>query len=151
MKKLALILALALPVLARPQANKESDTAKQEASQAAKDVSNSAQHAAKSAEAKAKDVQKSATGTATDARLFSGKDDFRMKGKVQGVGKSTLTVSRQDLPAAKLHVAEQTKIEIDGKQAKLGQIKQGDDVQAAFNLQGDRATAVEIKADSNKQ
>ena len=150
MKKLAFILALALPALARPQANKESDTAKEEASQAGKDASNSAQHAAKSAQAKAKDVEKSVTGTATDARLFSGKDDFQMKGKVQHVSKSMLTVSRQDLPPAKLHVSDQTKIQVDGKKAPLGQIKQGDDVQAAFNLQGDRATAVEIKADSKK-
>jgi hypothetical protein len=79
--------------------------------------------------------------------LFEGKNNFDLKGKVSEVSASSITIERSELPAAKLHVSGNTKVEVDGKKASVNELKQGQDVKASFNLQGDKVEAVEIKAD----
>jgi hypothetical protein len=83
--------------------------------------------------------------------LFEGKNNFDLKGKVAEVSENAVTIERKDLPAAKLHVSPNTKLEVDGKKATLHELQQGQDVKASFNLQGDKVEAVEIKADKLKK
>jgi hypothetical protein len=83
--------------------------------------------------------------------LFEGKNNFDLKGKVGEVSENAVTIERKDLPAAKLHVSPNTKLEVDGKKATLHELQQGQDVKASFNLQGDKVEAVEIKADKLKK
>jgi hypothetical protein len=87
-----------------------------------------------------------------DARrnVFDGKDNFEVKGRIASVNGRALTVTRDDLPAAKLHVDGATKIELDGDRAAFDRLKAGQEVRASFNLKGDRPMAVEIKADAKK-
>jgi hypothetical protein len=78
--------------------------------------------------------------------LFDGKHNFDVDGKVQSASKDSITISREDLPPATLHVATGTKVELDGKAVSAEQLKPGEDVKASFNLNKDKAEAVEIKA-----
>ncbi len=78
--------------------------------------------------------------------LFEGKSNFDLEGKISKVGRDTITLSREDLPAATLKVSKETKIEVDGNTASIKELKQGQDVKASFNLQGEKPLAVEIKA-----
>lgn len=79
--------------------------------------------------------------------LFEGKNNFDVEGKIQKVSKNTLTLAREDLPPATLNISKDTKIELDGEQASMQQLKQGQDVKASFNLKGEKAEAIEIKAE----
>jgi hypothetical protein len=79
--------------------------------------------------------------------LFEGKNNFDLDGKVAEVSADKITIQRNELPAATLHVSKNTKVEVDGEKASIGQLKRGQDVKASFNLQGDKVEAVEIKAD----
>ena len=81
--------------------------------------------------------------------LFEGKNNFDLEGKIQKVSKNSITVSREDLPAATLMISKNTKIELDGEQASMKQLKQGQDVKASFNLKGEKPEAVEIKAEKS--
>ena len=79
--------------------------------------------------------------------LFDGKKNFDLDGKVQDASKDRITIQRKELPPATLHVSPGTKVEVDGKRASTEQLQQGQDVKASFNLHGETAEAVEIKAD----
>jgi hypothetical protein len=79
--------------------------------------------------------------------LFEGKNNFNVEGKIQKVSKNSITLQREDLPAATLSVSKDTKIELDGEQASMKQLKQGQDVKASFNLKGEKPEAVEINAE----
>ncbi len=81
---------------------------------------------------------------------FEGKDNYEVKGKIEAVTASSITVRRDELPAAKLSVDRNTKIELDGQHVAASQLKQGQDVKASFNLKGDKPLAVEIKAEKMK-
>jgi len=78
--------------------------------------------------------------------LFEGKKNFDVDGKVTQASADRITIERDDLPAATLHVSPNTKIELDGKQVSAQELTRGQDVKASFNLQGEKAEAVEIKA-----
>lgn len=79
--------------------------------------------------------------------LFEGKNNFDVEGKIQKVSRSSITVAREDLPVATLNVNKDTKIELDGEKVSAAQLKTGQDVKASFNLKGDKAEAIEIKAE----
>lgn len=79
--------------------------------------------------------------------LFEGKNNFDVEGKIQKVSKNSITVAREDLPVATLNVNKDTKIELDGEKVSAAQLKTGQDVKASFNLKGDKAEAIEIKAE----
>jgi Cu/Ag efflux protein CusF len=76
---------------------------------------------------------------------------YEMKGTVQsvsgvlGVGR-TVTIARKDAPAAQLHVAEQTRITLNDKPARLTDLREGDEVRALFDFDQSRPTALEIDA-----
>jgi Cu/Ag efflux protein CusF len=82
--------------------------------------------------------------------LFEGKNNFDVDGKIQKVSPKSITVAREGLPAATLNISKDTKIELDGEQASMKQLKQGQDVKASFNLKGDKPEAVEVKAEKMK-
>ncbi|WP_242342571.1 DUF5666 domain-containing protein [Anaeromyxobacter terrae] len=82
--------------------------------------------------------------------MFEGKDNYEVKGKIEAVTASSITVRRDELPAAKLSVDRNTKIELDGQHVAASQLKQGQDVKASFNLKDDKPLAVEIKAEKMK-
>jgi Cu/Ag efflux protein CusF len=95
----------------------------------------------------ATDAQARQADTKDQARDQMKKDSFDIEGKVSKVSAKQLTLSREDASMATLHVDRTTKVEVDGQQAKLSQLKPGQDVKASFNLKGDKPTAIEIKAD----
>ncbi len=80
------------------------------------------------------------------------KHPFEMKGKVESVSGGLLgvarnvTIARSDAPSAVLHVADQTRITVDGKVSKLSDVRQGDDVRATFDFDGSTPIAIEIDA-----
>ena len=78
--------------------------------------------------------------------LFDGKDNFNVDGKIQKVSKDSVTIARDALPPATLKISKETKVELDGDAVSAGQLKQGQDVKASFNLRADKPEAVEIKA-----
>ena len=75
------------------------------------------------------------------------KDNWDIKGTVQSASATSIIIRREDLPAAKLNIDKNTKIELDGNKVSAAQLKPGEDVKASFNLQNDKPMAVEIKAD----
>jgi hypothetical protein len=121
------------------------DATKQEARGEAKEAQQSMERAADRTAAGAQDAQ----ARAEDKKhpLFEGQDNFDVDGKVQEASKDKITIQREGLPAATLHVSKDTKIELDGQKASTQQLQRGQDVKASFNLRGDRVEAVEIKAD----
>jgi Cu/Ag efflux protein CusF len=76
---------------------------------------------------------------------------YEMKGTVQsvggilGVGKS-ITVARKDAPAAQLHVADETRITLDDRPAKLSDLREGDEVRAIFDFDQSRPVALQLQA-----
>ncbi|BDG05352.1 hypothetical protein [Anaeromyxobacter oryzae] len=117
--------------------------ADQKANEAGDRMQTTAQESGKTAESKDQMAQ---SGQAAEMK----KDSFDIDGKVSKVSSSRLTVARKDAPAATLHVDHTTKVEVDGKQAHLSELKPGQDVKASFNLKGDKPTAIEIKAEKMK-
>ncbi|HET8542243.1 MAG TPA: hypothetical protein VFL83_20380 [Anaeromyxobacter sp.] len=83
--------------------------------------------------------------------LFEGKNNFDIEGKIQKASSTSITIQREELPAAELKVSKNTKIELDGEQASAQQLKPGQEVKASFNLNKDKAEAVEIKAEKSDE
>jgi hypothetical protein len=83
--------------------------------------------------------------------LFEGKSNFDLKGKIEQVSANSVTIQRDELPSATLHVSPNTKIEVDGKKVSTQELKRGQDVKASFNLSGDKVEAVEITAEQLKR
>lgn len=77
------------------------------------------------------------------------KDNFDVEGRIQNVSKGSITLRREELPAAKLNLDRNTKIELDGEKVSAMQLKPGQEVKASFNLQNDKPMAVEIKAEKD--
>jgi hypothetical protein len=91
------------------------------------------------------------TARTEKASRWEGKSNFDVEGKISKVGRDSITLTREDLPAATLKVSKETKIELDGNAASINQLRQGQDVKASFNLEGDKPLAVEIKAEKAEQ
>jgi hypothetical protein len=152
--------ALAAVALSWANAVPAADDAAKERSEAADATKAEAKETARDAEKAVKGEAERMRGdvAAPDARtsqqtgekkhpLFEGKSNFDLDGKVAEVSASSITIQRNELPSAKLHVSKNTKVEVDGQKASVQQLKRGQDVKASFNLKGDKAEAVEIKAD----
>jgi regulator of protease activity HflC (stomatin/prohibitin superfamily) len=145
---------------AQQDVNKAKAEAKEDVSnaqaEANKDVSKAQADAQKKVGEAEKDAQQKAADARSDAAkhdptakshaTFAGKDNFEMKGKIASVSSSSITVSRDDLPAAKLNLDPNTKVELDGDRVSTTALKPGQDVKASFNLLNDKPMAVEIKA-----
>ncbi len=76
---------------------------------------------------------------------------FDISGKVSKVSKGAITLTREKATAATLHVDSRTRIEVDGTQARLSELKPGQDVKASFNLKGDKPMAIEIRAQTKPE
>ena len=146
----------------REAADATKDQVKQGAHEAKSDVKRGAHDARDAASAQADKAGAKMNETRSDARhdanartaqandkkhsLFDGKDNFKVDGKIQKVSKGSLTIAREDLPPATLKISKETKVELDGDAVSAGQLKQGQDVKASFNLREDKPEAVEIQA-----
>jgi vacuolar-type H+-ATPase subunit H len=144
---------------AKTEASKEVGEAKAEASKEVGEAQAQAQE--KVGEAKEDAAEKTrdaaAEGTASGSAaagqmahpgkhpVFT-KDNFDLKGTVQSASADSITVQRKDLPAAKLSLDQNTKIEVEGQSVSAAQLQPGQEVKASFNLQDDKPMAVEIKA-----
>jgi Cu/Ag efflux protein CusF len=77
---------------------------------------------------------------------------YEMKGTVESVGGGVLgmgesvTIRRQDAPAVRLGVADQTSIVLEGRPAKLSELREGDEVRAVFDFRDSNPIAIEIEA-----
>jgi hypothetical protein len=159
MQKLAVMAALLLVAAARAEAQVGSSTseearetgsaAAQEAQQAGEEAGQRTQEYGEQAGEQMEQATGSAAQAAEQERMREGA--FDIEGKVSKVSKSSLTLSREGAASATLHVDKTTKIEVDGSEARLTQLKPGQDVKASFNLKGDKPTAIEIKAESQQQ
>lgn len=84
------------------------------------------------------------------------KHPFEIKGKVESVSGGVLgvarnvTIARDEAPSAVLHVADETRITVDGKVSKLSDVRQGDDVRALFDFDGSMPIAIEIDAKTKR-
>lgn len=160
---------LAAPALALPanedtseQAKEAAKAAGQDVRQGAREVGQEAQQAGRSAEQEMQQAGRSANRQAQqagrsakqgaqgmwDEELFSWTDNYEVEGKVQKVSKNRITVQREELPPAEIHVAKRTNVQIDGERASLQQIEQGQDVHVSFNLRGDTPVAIEVEVDT---
>lgn len=88
----------------------------------------------------------------TDAALMNKTHAFKVNGILKGSAMGDITLSRQDLklPDVDLDVRDQTKVMLDGKKVAVGDIPEGAQVRASFQIDGDDAVAVEINATSPK-
>jgi hypothetical protein len=131
--------------------------ARQETAEARKDANEKAAEAQGTGSSSSdpyRSGQASSEGREKKHPMFEGKDNFSIDGKIQQASSSSITVAREELPAAKLTVDRNTKIELDGQQVSAAQLKPGQEVKASFNLQNDKPMAIEItakKAEAEKQ
>lgn len=83
--------------------------------------------------------------------IFEGKNNFDVDGRIQNVSGRSVTIARDDLPPVKLQIENYTAIEVDGNKAARTQLRQGQDVKASFNLNGDKPVAIEVKAQTKNK
>jgi hypothetical protein len=98
-------------------------------------------------------AQQPVTQAPRDDAPIATRHPYEMKGRVQavgggflGMGGRSLTVAREDAPPAVVHVADRTRIDLDGRVAKLGDLRPGDDVRVVFDFDKDAPIAIEIRA-----
>jgi len=157
MRKLGMAAALAAAVLFAQGARAES------AGEKAKEAGSEASGAARMEGQRAKEAAdravngtgpadqnaahgRTAQNTEKQRSMFEGKDNFDVDGKIQSVSGDKITIARDGLPPATLHVSARTKVELDGDKVSAKQLHQGEDVKASFNLNKDKPEAVEINA-----
>lgn len=78
--------------------------------------------------------------------LFGSTDRYDVSGKLAAVNtdRGEITIQRPSLPPALLKVDPQTRIQVDGRQGSLTELKPGGDVRASFNLSGRRPIAIQV-------
>jgi hypothetical protein len=88
----------------------------------------------------------------TDIALMNKAHAFNVNGTFKGSAMGGITLSRpnQNLPDVDLDVRDQTKVMLDGKKVAVRDIPEGAQVRASFQIDGDDAVALEIKATSPK-
>lgn len=125
--------------------------AKRDVKEGAQTVQDSAQGTGSAAGQEMRQEQREQRAEATEnARDRMEKDSWDIDGKISKASAKSLTIQRDNAPAATLHMDKLTKVELDGEQVSASQLKPGQDVKASFNLKGDKPTAVEIKAEKQK-
>lgn len=91
-------------------------------------------------------------GMATESQgTFKQDKAFTLNGTLEKAGSEELTVARQGLPPAVLDVRNETKVMLDGKKAKASDLKEGAEIKAHFQLEGEETVAVHIDAKSKAQ
>ncbi len=81
---------------------------------------------------------------------FKTDKSFSLNGTLKGEAMGGITIARQGLPDADLDVRDQTKVMLDGKKVAVGDLPEGAQVRAKFQLEGEQPVAVEINAKSPK-
>jgi len=77
---------------------------------------------------------------------------YEMDGRLEAVGGGLLgmgrsvTVARDEAPAAVLHVADGTAVAVEGRASRLGDLRPGDDVRVLFDFDGGTPVAIKIEA-----
>ncbi|WP_257451198.1 hypothetical protein [Archangium lipolyticum] len=77
---------------------------------------------------------------------------FNVNGTLKDAERDEVTLSRQNLnlPDVELDVRDQTQVMLDGKKVAVGDIPEGAQVRARFQMHGDNAVALELNATSPK-
>jgi hypothetical protein len=132
---------------ARQEGREARDTVRQEGREARDSARQEGREARQGARQEGRQAREGAQARAS----FEDADNFDIEGKVQKVSKNSITVEREEMPPATLTISQHTKVELDGERATAQQLKQGQEVKASFNLRGDKAEAVEIKAEKTEQ
>lgn len=85
-----------------------------------------------------------------DRGLFDLQDNYEIDGTVASVdaGRGQITIAREDVPAATLTVAPDTRVRVDGEVAALSAIQPGSEVRATFNVARQTPLAIELEVDS---
>lgn len=81
---------------------------------------------------------------------FKKAHSLNIKGTIKEADNDSVNLARKDLPDAELDVKPQTVVKLDGKQVRADQLPEGAEVNARFQLSGDNAVAVELRATSPK-
>jgi vacuolar-type H+-ATPase subunit H len=138
---------------ARKDAAEQTSEARQDAAKETREAQQDVKETQQEASQQVRDTQRDENRQAsTSARgeqkkhAFEGKENFDVDGKVQRISGRNITIAREELPAVTLRIERYTAIELDGEKAARTQLKPGQDVQASFNLNGDKAVALELKA-----
>lgn len=105
----------------------------------------------------ASEVGRGINGATKEASKVPGVDNtfkkahsLNIKGTVKEADDDSVKLSRKDLPDAELDVKPQTVVKLDGKTVRADQLPEGAEVHARFQLSGDNAVAVELRATSPK-
>lgn len=109
-------------------------------------VKQEAKNIGSSAQQNAQELGRQAGFATEDQGTFKSAQAFNMKGTLQDAGKEEVTVQRKNLPPAVLDVRDQTAVYINGKKADASELKDGMDVKAKFQLEGEETVAVRIDA-----
>ncbi|MGA9521687.1 MAG: hypothetical protein WBV82_09495 [Myxococcaceae bacterium] len=84
-------------------------------------------------------------------QAFNTEYSYDVEGTVKSVDDKNIVLERENLPDVKLSVRDQTKVEQDGEQTSVKALKEGDQVQAQFQVLNAEPVAVEISARSTTQ
>ncbi|QRK10277.1 hypothetical protein JQX13_09375 [Archangium violaceum] len=106
------------------------------------------------AQKQADQQQASGAQKSSDAALMNKANAFNLKGTLKkGSDRDEVILSRQNqnLPDVELDVRDQTQVMLDGKKVAVGDIPEGAQVRASFQLVEDDAVAVELNATSPKK
>jgi hypothetical protein len=82
---------------------------------------------------------------------------FEVEGTVRSIGDGvlgmgrSLTIAREDAPPAQLQVAEETRIMLEDRPARLADLREGDEVRVVFDFDGASAVAIEIDAEPDRR
>ncbi|HYG68186.1 MAG TPA: hypothetical protein VD838_11020 [Anaeromyxobacteraceae bacterium] len=137
---------------ARKDAQQKTSEARQDAAKETREAQQDVREAERQAAQETREAKREAQGSQASAQgeqkkhAFEGQQNFDVEGKVQKVSGRSLTIARQELPPVTLQLERYTAIEVDGEKAARTQLRQGQDVQASFNLRGDKPIALEVKA-----
>ncbi|HZA52407.1 MAG TPA: hypothetical protein VE549_16800 [Myxococcaceae bacterium] len=114
----------------------------------ARNIAETAQKATESAKKSVHNWRQRGRVASDDTRTYQPGEAFQLKGTIQDAGRREITIVRPGLPPASLDIRDKTKVTIDGKPAKPSELKEGDEVRARFQLEGEEIVAVSINAKS---
>ncbi|QSQ12456.1 hypothetical protein [Myxococcus landrumensis] len=81
---------------------------------------------------------------------YNKKDALSLKGTLKEADDDSVSMTRKNLPDAKLEVKDQTVVLLDGKKVRADEIPEGSELKVRFQLDGDNIVAVEVRATSPK-
>jgi hypothetical protein len=79
---------------------------------------------------------------------FSLKDAFSLNGLIKEGGRGEITIEREGLPEAVLDIRDQTVVTVDGQRVEAKELKEGMQIRAMFQLEGEETVALKVDAKS---